>query len=287
MTAATGGDPPRFVPPHRSHARVHPREVFGCPLSIPLYPSVLRRSTQPGSPALAVVLLGAAALPAQHGPARSGRRHAADQRQDGLQRQGLRLRRRPLPRVPGEVRQPQGRRRGALRPGPVASSTARTRTTTRAVEQLQPLANVKDAADYPFYRLLPRPGRARPGRQGAGADRGQAAARRRSSRTRPAAVSTRRPSSSPPPSPPSPPASSRRTPTPRSCRSTWNGPPAPAATWPRCGCGCCDPKERPRRRRRRSSRTNCSPRAATTASACITTASPASSCTTTSRPAGR
>ena len=36
--------------------------------------------------------------------------------------------------------------------------------------------------------------------------------------------------------------SRRPTPTPRNCPSTWNGPPAPAATWPRCDCVCCGPK---------------------------------------------
>ncbi len=67
---------------------------------------------------------------------------------------------------------------------------------------------------------------------------------RHNSRIRPAGASTRPPGSSPPPSPPSPAAPRRRSPTPRSCPSIWNGPPAPAAIWPRCNCVCCGPRRR-------------------------------------------
>ena len=35
----------------------------------------------------------------------------------------------------------------------------------------------------------------------------------------------------------------RPIPTPRSCPSSWNGPPGPAATRPRCSCACCRAKE--------------------------------------------
>ena len=135
----------------------------------------LRALTRPGSPGrrrrppLGFRPAGAA------GFARPGRRHAADQRQDGLQRQGFPFRGRPLPRVPGEIRQPQGRRLGPLRPGPgdprrPGQGLQRGRRGAAAAGRRQGCSRLS------VLSLLPRSGRARPGRQVSGPGRGHAAA---------------------------------------------------------------------------------------------------------------
>ena len=156
-----------------------------------------------------------------------------------------------------------------------------------AVDQLQPLAGAKDAPRLSVRPLLPRPGPARPGRQGPGPGRGQAAARRRSSRTRPAAASTRRPSSSPPPSA----AFTARV---KDADPDAKDLPIDLEWAARARCDLAEMQLRLLKTKEAREavdavhrRTSSSPRAAITAWASTTTASPASCSTTTSPPAGR
>ena len=185
-----------------------------------------------------------------------------DQRPQGVQREELPLRRHPLPRVPPEVRQPQGRhaaryglalspargRAAQLRPGAASSSTSWPASRTSPTS-LRPVLHSAWPSAARASRRWPgrRPSPTRPATH-------QATARSRfeeAAKQFGAAVDrVRRPRS--------------RTPRPgrRTCRSTWSGPPAAAATRPRCCCACGKAKEAQEAVARSLDRTSYSRRAA-------------------------